>query len=161
MKTRFIVVLIAVLLISGCGSIYKCVPDKTIANNSHFDATIVSDHCAIYLTVKNKSSKNIEIDWNKTLFIDPSGGTNGLFTFGTEHYYEDKDFKYPATLIFPGTAIERTLYPVAHRYFVRSGWKWNKLDLGTNGIFLTTLIDGKEVSEKMTFEFVSEKRTLF
>ncbi len=160
MKTRFIFVLIVALLISGC-YVYKCVPNKPIANNSHFDVTITSDHYAIYLTVKNNSSKNVEIDWHKTLFIDPSGGTNGLFTFGTEYYYEDKDFKYPATLIFPGTSIERTLYPVAHRYFVRSGWKWNSLDFGTNGIFLTTLIDGKEVSEKITFEFVSEKRTLF
>lgn len=154
-------ILLFVSVISGCGSIWKCVPEKTVAINQYFDAALTSDQKAFYLTVKNKSGQNIELLWNKTLYIDPSGGTNGMFTFGTEHYYEDKDFKYPSTIIFSNSAIQRTLYPVANRYFARSGWYWTKISPGTNGLLLTVLIDGKEISEKMTFNLVSEKRTLF
>jgi len=43
------------------------------------------------LAVTNKTKKDDEIIWEKTLYIDANNTTNGGFLFSKELYYEDKD----------------------------------------------------------------------
>ncbi|HOG09893.1 MAG TPA: hypothetical protein PLD26_05135 [Smithella sp.] len=160
MKRILYCFLIACFLFSaGCGGYSYCIPEIANIKNPYFDTSLILENVSFDITIKNTYDKNIEVLWNKTFYIDPSGGTNGLFSFGKEYYYEDKDFQYPETIIFPGQSIKRNLYPISNRYFKRSGWAWNSIGLGVNGVFLTILVDGKEVTEKLIIELAYKKHS--
>jgi len=75
------------------------------------------DFTTLLLKVQNKAEKNIELVWTRTFFIDPSGGTNGYFTFGNETFFEEKEVMNAPTFIFPNVTIERKIYPMANRFW--------------------------------------------
>ena len=77
---RIIFISIFVMMIFsfvGCAT-WKAVPEITKASNPYFNASLSTlDFWTLILKVQNKTDKNIEIVWNKTYFIDPTGGTHG------------------------------------------------------------------------------------
>jgi hypothetical protein len=62
--------------------------------------------------------------------------------------------------IFPRSSVKLTLYPVACRSWKR-GWNWTPLNIGLNGILLTIMVDGKEITEKTSFEIIYEKKSFY
>jgi hypothetical protein len=158
MVMKKILIPILLVFLSGCGT-WKIVPDIDKKVNPFFEASLTNKYFRdIVLKVQNKTEKNIEILWNKTLFIDESGGTNNFFTFGKETLWEEKDALPPQTTIFPGTTWERVIYPMANRYWKSAhGWRWWSLYPGKHGVFLTVLVDGKEINERLVLEMVWSK----
>ena len=149
---------ICLWVIIGCAS-WKSIPQVAKNSNPYFDVSMCSESFWTFnLKVKNKTDKNIEIDWNRTYFIDVLGNTNGRFTFGEENYWEDRNMVPPPTIIFPNTVMEKNLYPVANRYWKRS-WQWSYMDLGKNGILLTALVDGKIIEERMYLKFIVDTKS--
>lgn len=152
MKKYFPVIFCVFLLIS-CNSWRS---DKYILqSNPVFDARIeTKDFYSLQLTIKNKSNDNIEILWDKTLYIE-SNYTNGGFSLGIETFYEEKDNVIPTMIIFPGDTVTRYIYPVALRYWHR-GWCRNIMNIGTHGIYLTMKVGDKEYREKMIINIVRQ-----
>jgi hypothetical protein len=145
------------LSMNGCAS-WKSVPDIDTRGNAVFDASLTTTSFQEFtIKVHNKSGKNISVLWDKTLYIVPSGGTNGGFTFGIEYYWEDKDLIPAPTVISPGSSMERIIYPTANRYWGKRRWNWEYMSLGKNGVFITVDVDGKELTEKLLLEFIETK----
>jgi hypothetical protein len=109
--------LFCLILLTSCSSWQS---DKyVLQSNPVFDAQIeTTDFYSFQLTIKNKSNDNIEIPWNKTLYIE-SNYTNGGFSAGTEKLYEEKDNVIPTMIIFPSDTVTRHIYPIALRYWHR------------------------------------------
>ena len=80
----------------------------------------------------------------------------GGVTSGDEKYWEEKDTILPPAFIFPNATIERKITPLANRTW-HKGWAWSYLKPGMNGVLLTIMVDGKEITEKMVFEFIITK----
>jgi hypothetical protein len=157
-KVIFILILVvASISFVGCGGKYITVPEKAKASNPYYTASLsTEDFTTLVLSVTNNTDKNIEIIWSRTFYIDSSGGTNGYFSFGKETFWEEKDYTTAPAVIFPRASISRILYPMANRYWSK-GWYWNNLSLGINGVYLTVMADGKEITEKISFKFVIKK----
>lgn len=152
------------LLCGGCAMfqshyIFKYEPMLQKASNEVYDASIapITDQwgCkAFQLTVKNKTSKNIEINWNKTLFIS-QGQSSGGFMFEGIVYLQRNNPKQP-DVVFPNASLSKEIMPnnlVEYRngeYGGAGGWENNPMEPGENGIYLSVDVDGKEVGEKMT-----------
>jgi len=147
------------MLISGCVNTYyvpRVTPTKIETENEHFIANILpacTPYACIFigLVIDNKSSKNIEIDWNRTFFIE-DGITKGRFTF--------EDIKNPislyaflnrkiTTIIRPGYRITVMLYPIAK---VLTSYEFRFRLNGSNGVYLTVIVDGKEITEELLFD---------
>jgi len=61
------------------------------------------------LTIRNKTNKNIELNWNKTLYIT-GGQTSGGFMFEGVVYAERNNPK-PADLIFGNSTFTKEISP--------------------------------------------------
>ena len=110
------------------------------------------------LTVTNKSAKTLEIDWNKTRYIQ-DGKTKGLF------YYEGIDSKsiknktIKPDVIGAGKSLSKNICPAKLISYapigeesVRPGKKGISCGLipkGDNGIGLSLRLDGQTVNERL------------
>jgi hypothetical protein len=152
---------VSVAMISGCVTtryVWKSVPSNSSIENEYFTAEISPASCDDYwgceafgLTVKNKTNKNLELNWNKTLYI-VHGQTSGGFMFKGIVYQERNNFK-PPDIIFPGGKLFKTIWPNNLLGFSTGkfwGWRHDAMPAGENGVYLTVAIDGKEISEKIT-----------
>ncbi len=125
-------------------------PRVGTASNQYFDATVTAGSTAFDLTIKNKTDKDLEIDWNKTLYID-SGTTSGGFMFEGVVYMKRNDPKPPDVVFAHGT-FSKIIYPnnlvsfVSGRY---GGWTNGSLGFGETGVYLTVGVEGKEMHEKI------------
>jgi hypothetical protein len=105
----------------------------------------------LHLTVKNKTNKNLELNWNKTLYI-VNGQTSGGFMFEGVVYKDRNNSKSP-DVIFPNGTLSKAIWPNNLVYFSSGqygGWRHESLPPGENGVYLTVIVDGKEISEKIT-----------
>ena len=150
---KYFPVIFCVFLLMSCNSWRS---DKyVLQTNPVFDAQIeTKDFYSFQLTIKNKSNDNIEILWDKTLYIE-SNSTNGGFSLGTEKFYEEKDNVIPNMIIFPGDTATRYIYPITLRYWSR-GWYRNIMNIGRHGIYLTIKAGDKEYREKMILNIIKE-----
>lgn len=138
------------------------------SNNDTFDATVSLSSCnelwgtckAFFLVVKNKTNKDMELNWNKTLFID-HGQTSGRFMLeGTQ--YSNRNNERSSDVIFAGGTLRKNIWPNSLVYYSNVGGRfggWTNLEIPKNreiGIYLTIDIDGVEVNRKIIGSF-SEK----
>jgi len=156
---KSLIIMGLLVLFLGCATTsWKSVPNTYKKGNPFFDVSLTTaDFWGFNLKVQKKTDKNIEILWDKTLFIDPSGGTNDYFTYGKETLWEEADNLPPKTIIFPNALWERVIFPTANRSWNR-GWHWKYMAVGKNGILLTVNVDGKEVKEELILEILHVKR---
>ena len=113
----FLGVFLALVLIgAGCASkpAWKSEPNTRQVENQFFNAAIspvfiFDGYKGFLLTIHNKTSKNMEIDWNKTLYIYNSK-TNGGFMF-KDTPFADRNKPRPAEII-PGDALfQKEIFP--------------------------------------------------
>jgi len=83
------------------------------ATNNYFVADIFP-HCSygcrsFSLTIENKTDKDIELDWNKTLYIS-NGTTSGGFMFEGVVYKDRNNPKTP-DIIFAKSKFSKTIWP--------------------------------------------------
>lgn len=105
------------------------------------------------LTVNNKTGQDIEIDWNRTLYLH-NGQTKGGFMYEGIIYTDRNNPKAP-DIVFANSKFEKEIWPCNLVYYHRglsadfSGWEHNALPAGQNGVYLTMKIKGHEVHEKL------------
>lgn len=125
--------------------------------NQYFDTKLIPNCSAdgicnsFVLEIKNKSDKNIELNWNKTLYIH-NGQTSGGFMFEGVLYAERNNPKSP-DILFSKSTFLKEIYPNNLVEYVsgrHGSWNNKVFPLGENGIFLTLVIDDKEVTQKLT-----------
>ena len=133
----------------------KASPSIQTSTNEFFVAYI-SPICpagceAFSLTIENRTDKNIELDWNKTLYIE-SGRTSGGFMFEGV-VYKDRNNPKPPDIVFANSRFSKIISPnnlvnfSSGRY---GGWRHTYMPAGENGVYLTIKVGDKEVNEKLT-----------
>lgn len=161
MKRLFSIGLISifVLLIQGCGIsnsyMYEQIIPENKSNNVEVTITpinpsMIAGYSAFILKVNNNSNDDIEIDWNKTYFID-KGRTNGTFMFeGIVYKYRDN--QKASDIVFSKNQFSKVIYPNNYVTFSTTGtysdWQHNGFGVGEFGIYLTLKVNDKEIKEK-------------
>jgi len=147
------------LFLVGCvaGKTYTVTPvKKSTPLNAYFDATItptsanVFGYQAFILDIKNKSDKDIEVNWNKTYFIQ-NGQTNGTFMY-EGIVYRDRNQPKSSDIIFANATFSKTIWPSNLVYYSSGsygGWMHEAMSAGIVGVYLTANVDGKEIKEKI------------
>lgn len=145
-------------IVSSCGPsyvsryVYRATPTTQKAANNYFIAKI-SPICGEYgcwafnLTIENKSHKDIELDWNKTLYIS-NGTTEGGFMFDGV-VFKDRNNSKPPDIIFAGSTFVKIISPNNLVSF-NNGWNQEHMPTGENGVYLTVKVGNQEVHEKLT-----------
>lgn len=170
-------IIFSLVAITGCATsppdlVWKSTPDKAIVENSSFIAELVINcqyfkafwldsgdtkfnGCKVFeLSIKNKTSSNIELDWNKTLYVDNGQTSGGFMIEGT--VIADRNNSKPSDIIFVGGTLKRVIWPSNLVYF-DGFWSNRNMAVGEQGIFLSMLIDGKVVNEKITMQLTSKE----
>ena len=152
----------------GCGTTkltWTSDPEVQKVSNDIFDAELrpvgiksgdTQTYKAFLLFLKNKTDKELEIVWDKTLFIH-NGQMNGGFMFeGIIH--EDRDKPKPPARVTPGGTFRKKIWPNSLVFFFVperarfSGGAWihRELNPGQNGVYLTVKSGQREVNEMIT-----------
>lgn len=162
MKTfKRLLILIFILLVSGCVPIPQYMTTSTpliqTVENEYFTASLspmfsYGSCISFTLLVKNKTEKDIEIDWNKTSYID-NGQTRGGFMYEGV-IYKDRNNLKPPDFVLSGGSLQKTIWPnIRLDYSSYFGWVHGYMKEGEHGALLVGIIDGKEVREKMLLSF--------
>ena len=109
------------------------------------------------LSVKNKSTKNIEVNWNKSLYV-ANGITSGGFMFDGV-VYKDRNNPKQSDMVFPGVEFKKTIYPNSLVNFSLGNWRHPLMIEGEHGAFITLTVDGKDVGERLNFRFFKKTRS--
>ena len=153
-------ILLAIPLLFGCAAapkVWKSNPDIQRADNKHFYAQIASvgtelGYDAFYLYIKNRTDETLEIDWNKTLYIS-SGQTSGGFMFEGIDLQERHNSK-PPDGVPPRGYLAKTIWPVD----LASDLEHTKMGEGENGVYLSVMVDGKEINERIVVDLYKGKK---
>lgn len=124
-------------------------------SNDYFDTKVYipCDHTGcdrFVLQIRNKTSHNIEIDWNRTLYIN-NGQTLGGFMFEGV-VYKDRNNQKPPDIVFGNSAISKSIWPnnlVSYSSGRYGGWDNNLMPPGLNGIYLYVTVDDKIIWQKL------------
>jgi len=101
-----------------------------------------------HLTINNKTEDDIEIDWNKTLFIR-QGQTAGGFTFEGIAYRDRNEPKNP-DVVFAGSSWSKLIVPSVLVQWTGRSWIHNPMPAGDNGVYLHLRMGGEEVVQRVT-----------
>lgn len=156
----FASVAIAVVL-SGCAAPthrteYTSTP-TAVENPIEFIEASIVPNCRRYdcesltLTVKNKSSKAIEVNWNKTIFL-ANGQSSGGFIFDGVYLSDVNAPKAPDVVLSKGE-LKKMVWPAKLAKYTSGkygGWSHRDIPMGSVGIYLTITADGKDYSQVMT-----------
>lgn len=106
---------------------YGCDSNIQSCSNEFYDAHITpvflkkywgaEGYIGFELTIENKTDEDLELDWNRTLFIQ-GGRTNGGFMF-EDVVYRDRNNPKPPDIIFAGGRFSKQILPSNLVYFSR------------------------------------------
>ncbi len=163
-------IIIGLLSLTGCATQqWISQPDKASLENEYITAevvpTCVSDNIyaagcrAFRLSVTNKSQNNIEVNWNKTLYI-ANNQTSGGFMFEGVVYRDRNNPKSP-DVVFPNSTLTKTIWPnnlVNFQTGQYGGWKHERMPAGDVGVYLSTNVNGKEINERLMVHLISSQK---
>jgi hypothetical protein len=109
------------------------------------------------LFIQNKTNQNIEVNWDKTFFIS-NNQTHGGFMFSGIPYIA-RNAKKPNDVVFLNSVFQKVIYP-NNLVDYSSGWVHRELPMGDIGVYLTLIIDRKEVDYKLTNQLKIKKEIL-
>jgi len=166
---------LALTMITGCApaKVWISSPEIQTAGNLYYEARLepvtgkYSFFISFHLTVTNKSSKNLKINWNKTHYIH-NGRRYGVFVFRGIKPEDIKNLTIPHDIIPAGETFSKVIspYKLLARAPIRDSSK-NKAESsimagiipnGKNGILLIVSQNGKEVVEQMSVSIVESKK---
>ena len=158
-RVKAFVTLVAFSILNGCipSHVWKSQPEIQKVRNTAFDAEISpccsSAGCASFvLKVRNKTDRNLEIDWDKTLFVSKNQIRGGFNFEGIES--KNRQAQRRSDVILPGCSMTTSIRPNDLKYYSSGkygGWL-QPMSSGENGVYLTVVIDGREFSEKLTVD---------
>ena len=152
-----------VFLLSGCATTqWSATPEQAVADNAYFAVAIrpictrqgfeTAHGCkAFELTVSNKTAANLEINWNKTAYIQ-AGQTHGGLMFDGIVYAARNNPKQP-DIVFPNATFKKTVYPNDLVFLITGqygGWTNGRMPVGENGVYFVVNVGGKEITERLT-----------
>jgi len=157
-KVVFLLTLICLFFISGCARapwIIKSTPlIQTVDNNLYTIQLTPSEknsysYTAFILTIENKTDKDIDLIWDRTYYLN-DGKTSGGFMY-EGIVYRDRSNPKPPDIVFPKIKFQKTIMPnILVEFSARgAGWYANAMPDGENGIYITLIVNGKEVREKL------------
>lgn len=159
-KLLFIGILFFGLIIVGCGLVYtiKTVPQVQKCSNDYYEATITpfKGYTGFSLTIRNKTDKNLELDWNRTLFIK-HGQTSGIFMIEGTIFRDRNILPKAPDIIFPRASFQKAIMPNILVAF-KKDWYHQRMGYGEHGLLLCVKIDDKEVMERMVIGFTRIRR---
>jgi hypothetical protein len=144
------VVLCSIILLGGCSG-YMAATTHISKDNPYLDFQLKTiDYLSYDLTVTNKTNQDVEIIWDKTMYINENNTTNDGFVFGDETNYYDyyKDHQRKTTIVFAKDSMKKTLYPACLASF-RRGWSHNYLPSGKTGVYLTAKVGDEVVTQRL------------
>jgi|LWDU01.1.fsa_nt_gi hypothetical protein len=166
MKRILLLILPLVFVLQGCVTTAERYWESDAVRDSDFNALISPSDClgglwgcsSFILTIKNKTDKDLEINWNKTMFIK-DGQTSGGFMFEGVLYSDRNNTKSP-DIVFPGSTLQKEIFPSILVYYSSGrygGWRHDVIPSGrSTGVYLTVNIDGKEVNKRITGSILKE-----
>jgi hypothetical protein len=161
------------LLVLGCATLptkedikYEAIPETQTAINEFYEARLTPRHfvwgilwkgwTAFQLTILNKTGQDLELDWNRTLFIH-RGETKGGFMFEGV-VYKDRNNPKPPDIIFANSNFSKIISPNSLVQFSSGiGWFHEGMGLGEHGVLLSIKAQGREIRGKLTIRVVEKK----
>jgi hypothetical protein len=112
--------------------------------------------------VTNRTDKDLEIDWNRTRYVE-SGIRHGGFVRQGIDPKQVREASVPADIIPPGKTFSRVIYPhkkIAYAPGYQKGWELQGglLPEGENGIDLVVTQNGQVTRHRITVRIVEEKQ---
>jgi len=109
------------------------------------------------LQARNKTQDVIEIDWNRTVLVDPSGRTERVIHKGVK--IADRGSSAPPSIVPPGATLEDSIYPSEGIRFESGqygGWRapgyFDQLRVGSRiGLTIATKQGDKTITKSFTF----------
>jgi hypothetical protein len=137
-------------------------PESAKATSDYYEATITPEkdgnrfYSSFRLEVANKSNKELQIDWNKTMYVN-NGRVSGVFIFKGIKPEDIKNLSIPDEVVAPGAKFTKNISPFS--MVAKSPLKSSKdktyspgiLPNGRNGINLAIKQGGKGFVEKLSF----------
>lgn len=156
------IILLIITTFLGCAIqryIWKIEPQSQTIQNAYFSAsiapagfsTIWDGYQAFELTIKNKTSIDMELDWNKTAYIENNQTKGGFMFEGI--VYKDRNNLKPPDIIFANSVLRKNIFPNTLVNFSKS-WYHHPIPSGNNGIYLSIKIKGKELNEKILLNMI-------
>ena len=107
------------------------------------------------LTIKNKTDKDLKLNWSKTLFIS-NGQTDGSFMLGA-HLCADRNSEKIHDIIFPNSSLKKRIFP-SHlvRGIKGGGCVGGMMGSGKLGVLLN-LASGEKQMEKSIFVTIEKE----
>ena len=171
-----LVVIICFALTTGMGCVQSEVwvssPVVQSTGNQYYEAQLEplsNGHkffVSFRLTVTNKTDQNLELDWNKTVYIH-NGLTRGGFVFRGIKPEDIKESTIPADTILGGHTFSKLISP--YKLLARAPLRDPRIEAtessiypgilpaGENGMVLVIRLNGKEVVEKITLTIVAQE----
>lgn len=152
----------------GCATFdtytYQADPQVVANRNDSYEVELKPIPCTSFLgctgfnlSIKNNTESEIEIDWNKSLFV-ANGQTNGGFMFeGT--VFKDRNNSKDPDVIFANSSFNKKIYPNALVGYNTTLHKWLQAPMynGSYGAYLRLKVNGKEFSEKLITKITAMK----
>ena len=165
MKKAIILSALILLLVAGCARNYTWViksdpPERIISNDLYSIKLNLSppdrySYKSFELVIVNKTSKDIELIWDKTLYIC-GGQTSGGFTYEGV-IYKDRNMPKQSDVIFANGTFNKTIFPSNFISFRgQYGWYSDYMPNGENGVYLTLKINGEEYHEKLLLDILTD-----
>jgi hypothetical protein len=104
-------------------------------------------HCGFRLILKNKTTKTMILDWNKTYYIH-NNERKGSFVFDGVDYENRNDTKRPEKIRAWDIFI-KTIWPTILASGERNQWTQMPMEPGRQGVEVTIVLDGKIFTEKL------------
>ncbi|MBU3916236.1 hypothetical protein KKA14_11945 [bacterium] len=170
MKKQILFSILLSIFLIGCifSTNYKYTPSTQVSTQSvenEFYEIELRPYCQIdncgsvqslMLYVKNKTKKDFEIDWNKTLYIR-NGMTFGGFMLKGDIYYTKELAKQNTTdIVFAGQSFTKVISPKKLIHFDKD-WYHEELGIGNHGAYIVMIVEGKEVKTKIVFELSNDE----
>ncbi|MGH7884268.1 MAG: hypothetical protein ACRENO_01085 [Thermodesulfobacteriota bacterium] len=133
-------------------------PQATIEDE--IEVSIVALDCGISgcksigLQIENNSDRDLQIDWNKTLFIE-NGLTNGGFFFKGIPA-RDRNENKPPDVVFANSLFLKIIHPSVNVYY-NDDWYLGVMGKGVYGIYLSMLDSKNVINEKIIVYLYAEQ----
>jgi hypothetical protein len=152
---KIVISIIVLFLCCGCRPWnIKNTPSFQVVDNGFYSIQLLPSGRANHgftsfdLTIENKKDSDIDLVWDKTYFIY-NGQTNGGFMF-EGIVFKDRNNPKSNDVIFAKNKFQKTIWPNNLVSFDTTiGWYHYPMNMGDNGIYITLIVNGKEIREKL------------
>lgn len=183
-KNIIIFFLLTLLFISGCGPlptyklkismVYPIYSETLFYQDDFLSISFYIYEKAVYYEIKNNTLYTLEIDWDKSLFVLPSGESSSIYCFPKDKfntYYMDKAYYFTKSTIPPYGKVSAYMIPrimfkseydsYKYRYYYTvSGRFYSEFTEEDKNIALKIPVSVKGQIYYRTYEFVFRIRVI-